>query len=223
VAADLELDKGQVQAKLRDIAGFAPLLEVLEKHFFARSRSLKAFKVVTDARQVLDDIRFRYLPERQARTREAQEQRARFLRFIEEARGDANTAQELQAFIEAHLTLSGDIDQLLHALEWEFADIYHKLRENNEDFRVLQMVYQHPELFSEAEVDELYGLLGLYGLATDKRLPVGQGSIEYVEQRQVFWRQANVLGRKPVRREVAEHAVWRYGAILDELVAQRGR
>jgi hypothetical protein len=220
VAADRTLNENQVQAKLRSIAGFAPLREVLEQHFFARSRSLKAFKVVTDARQVLDDVRFRHLQERRRRAKEIREQRERFLRFIEEARSDESTAGDLRTFVEAHLTPPGDVDLLLRALEREFAEIYHKLEENNEDFRILQMVYQHRGSFSQSEVDELFGLLGRYGQDTANRLPVEGVSIEYVEQHQLFWRQTSVLDRKSVRREVAERAVWRYGAILDELLAQ---
>ncbi|HKP51293.1 MAG TPA: dynamin family protein [Chloroflexia bacterium] len=216
VASDPALDAAAVVSKLRDVAGFVPLREVLEKHFFARGRTLKAFKVVTDARQVLEDIRFGLLEQRLAEAWEKDKKRKRFLRFIEGANGDPNVASELQAFIDEYLRPPGDIEPLLRQLEREFAGIYHQLEEYNEDFRVLRLVQEQESLFTEAELDELRDLLGLYGLDAASRLSAKQDDVSYIETRQRFWLQASMMDRRPVRREVADRAVWRYGALLSD-------
>ena len=93
--ADLE----RVEEELADLAGFRPLKEALERHFFQRAAYLRCFRIVNEGRAILSRIRLHELPKLKMRDREEQAQRERFLAFIRQAGGDRTVAHELEEFV----------------------------------------------------------------------------------------------------------------------------
>jgi hypothetical protein len=73
--------------------------------------------------------------------------------------------------------------------------------------------------FSEAELDELRPLLGLYGIEVEKRLPPGKVDARDVIGRGLYWKRK--MEQAPfgsVRQIVAERAFTRYGRIFAEIM-----
>src|SRR4029077_4970897 len=98
-AADPSMDRQTVTRQLEELAGFAPLRDVLERHFFKRARFLRCYAVLNDARRLLGDIRFRQLPDFRKRDREDRSRRERFVGFLRAAGGDPAVAKELEDFV----------------------------------------------------------------------------------------------------------------------------
>jgi hypothetical protein len=217
-AAGADLDR--VAEELTDLAGFRPLKETLERHFFQRAAYLRYFRIVKEARDILSSIRFRELPKLKARDREEQAQKERFLAFIHEARGNSATAAELEEFIARVCGVARRAEQLDRDLpQWSkgFDRLFHDLEEYNADFEALQLVEQHHDLFTAEERDELRPLLGLYGFENEKRLRSDKLSLDEVGRRQQRWHLLAFEQRKAIRTRVAERAVARYGLILEEM------
>jgi hypothetical protein len=57
-----------------------------------------------------------------------------------------------------------------------------------------------------------------YGLETEKRLPVGQTTLLHVQDRQLVWKGVSMLDQNPVRRNVAEQAMARYGLLIRDSI-----
>jgi hypothetical protein len=95
--------------------------------------------------------------------------------------------------------------------------VFRDLEEHNADFDALQRLEADDERFSRPELEELRALFGLYGLETARRLPGHEQDVAHIAARQQVWRQVRVQDRSPVRTEVADRAVARYGLILAEL------
>jgi hypothetical protein len=220
LAADPNLDDAGVVGQLQELAGFTPLREVLERHFFKRARFLRSYAVLNDARKVLSDIRFRQLPEFRKRDREDRARRERFLGFIRAAHGDAAIARELEDFVAGQCSAAGSADPLeaaLKELDRKLGRLFHALEEHNADFAALEQLEKTPQPFTAEELDELRCLLGLYGVETDKRLARGQATVEYAAQRQEAWADVRAHTRDATRLRLAERAEARYGLILHEL------
>lgn len=220
VAADPALGEAAVVARLEDLAGFAPLREVLERHFFKRSRFLRGYRITCDARRIVSDLRFRVLPASRKRDREENARRDRFLRFLASAGGDAAVARELSEFVSLHCDAAKRADRLeaaIKKLDRELARLFHGLEEYNADFEALDDLQTWAALFSPAEVEELRALFGLRGTETEKRLPPGRATPDYVGERQRAWSEAGRRGRDPARCRVARRAEARYALVLHEL------
>ena len=216
-AADPTLPADAVAGHLRELAGFATLHETLEQHFFRRSQFLRSFRILVDARRLLNEITYRILPERRRRAREEGTRRERFLAFLDRTRGDRATAAELRTFVEAQFPTTPDIEAVVADLDLALSQAFHELEEYNADFDALRQIETHPDLFGAAEVDELRALFGLYGLETTTRLRNDVHLPAYVERQQQTWWAISKFERHPIRREVADRAVTRYGFILDDL------
>jgi GTPase Era involved in 16S rRNA processing len=219
VAADFSLDG--VEEVLTELAGFRPLKDALERHFFQRAAYLRCFRIVNEARSLLEKIRYQELPNARAREREEQAQRDRFLSFIRKAGGDGAVARELEEFVTRILGASRHSERL--ESDWrgwsrEFDRLFHDLEEHNADFEVLQLLDQHSDLFSSAELDELRPLFGLYGLENDKRLLSGQHSLNEIARRQQHWNKVALEQRHHIRTQIAERAVARLGLIMESLI-----
>ena len=214
----MNLDK--VERELADLAGFQPLKDILERHFFQRAAYLRCFRIVNEGRAILSNIRLRELPKLKTRDREDQAQRERFLAFIREAGGDRGVARELEEFVTRVCGTARRGDRLENDLrQWSrgFDQLFHDLKEHNADFEVLQILDDHADLFTAEELDELRPLFGLYGFENEKRLRSDKLTLEEVGRRQQHWRQVALEQRNPIRTQVAERAVIRYGLILDEM------
>jgi predicted GTPase len=226
VAADPSLDLEGVVKRLEEISGFGPLWEVLNKHFIERGHILRCYRIADDAQEVLNEIRYTHLPEHRKGIYQAKDRLDRFLRFIRQSGGDPVTAGELEDFVRIHLDVNRQTNELetLHAeLDGGLSSLFHRLLEYNEDFEILQKLEGPNDVVSEAELDELRPLLGLYGGEVEKRLPPGKANAEYVGERQMYW------GRKRAEApygstgySVADQAYTRYGLVLDELLEGPG-
>ncbi len=222
VAMDPGLDLDGVVERLEEIAGFGPLWEVLNKHFIERGHILRCYRISSDAQEVLNEVRYTYLPKFRKDTRQDEDRLDRFLRFIRRSDADSATAAELEEFIREHLDVNRRVNELesLHTeLEVELSALLSQLLEYNEDFEVLQKLEDSDGYFSEAELAELKPLLGLYGEEVEKRLPPGAVNTEYVGWRQIYWgrKRAEAL-HGTAEYTVADRAYTRYGLILDEIM-----
>ena len=222
VAADPELTPDEVVERLEEVSGFGPLKRILNRHFVERGHILRCYRIVRDAQEVLQDLRFIHLPARQKGLRREKDRLNRFLLLIGQADGDPATRAELEEFVRDHLDVNRgarDLENLHTELDTRLATLFHHLTEYNQDFEVLQKLEESDLDFSVVEVNELRALLGLYGSETEKRLPPGYMRVEYVGQQQLYW------GRKVAQTPygtteyaVAEQAYTRYGLILDEIL-----
>jgi hypothetical protein len=219
IASNPELDEEGVISELDQVAGFDQVRSTLEKHFFRRGQLLRCYRVVNDARRLLDEIKYRRLAllSRQSRIEAAQQER--FLNFIRQANGDPQVAAELENFVVERLGRVHPplLESVVHELDRELSRFYHRLENFNADFEALQQVEENPELFSPAETDELRRVLGLYGLELKNRLPEVEDWAAHLEERQQAWRQIGLVDRHPLRSRLADWLVARYGLMLDEL------
>jgi hypothetical protein len=220
VAADPDLDCAGIRRRLEEIAGFAALREVLDRHFLRRGAILRAYRIIANARDVLNLIKFTHVPRLRQQALEGVARRERLLAFVRAAGGDPAVACELQAFVEEQLAQRPDAEAIVKEVERSCARIFHELEEFNADAEALHRLEEctRQPTFAPAELDELRALLGLYGLDLEKRLPPNRLDVAYVEQRQQHWSEISDWDRDPLRAQVAERAVSRYGHILDELI-----
>jgi hypothetical protein len=219
-AAKPGAEAGAVTGELTDLSGFRPLKDVLERHFFQRSRFLRCYRVVRDARKVLSDIRFKHLPEFRKQDRLEKARRDRFLAFIRAAGKDAEVAAELEQFVSLQcgfMQRADRVEAVVKELDRELAAVFHRMGEVNADFEALQRVEKDPALFSPSELEELRRLLGLYGLETAQRLSDDRATPASVTQRQEYWGNVRLRDQDAVRRLVGERAEACYGLLLREL------
>jgi hypothetical protein len=223
VDPELGFDVDKVEAYLKEISNFEVLEEILEKHFLERGHILRCFRILDDARRVLNKIKFDYLSQSRKGIYEERDRLDRFINLIRQAGGDPATTRELEEFVHKHLDVEGRVEELekLHQeLDKESGKLYQELEQHNADFEALQELEKPDHTFSEEELDELRPLLGLRGSDVESRLR-GRVDTEYVEERQSHW-----MGRKEqapfgsIRRAVAERAFTRYGIIYLELYEQ---
>ena len=194
--------------RLEELAGFGPLWKVLERHFFQRARFLRCYRIASDARKVLNEIRYRHLPEFRTRDRADFARRERFLSFLRFAGGDRTVARELEDFISARGAARAERADRLEAavkeVDRELATLFHEMEEHNADFEALQEIEKCRELFPPPELEELRRVLGVDGVDLEKRLPAGRATVAYSSERQQAWREASLRARVPVRGRVAE-------------------
>jgi hypothetical protein len=226
VAAADESGMDGVIDHLREVSGFAPLASILEQNFFMRGDILRCYRIVNDARRIMDSIRYVHIPKLKERERENLRKLKGFLLFIERSsERDWQTAGELRAFVTQQLTATADarpLEKLWEQLDGELSDLYHELTEYNSDFDALRQLDEQNELFSPDELDELRPLLGLYGISAEKRLGVENLNRQHVRARQMAWRRMErVAPHGTIRRLVAERAQVRYGLLLGELSESR--
>lgn len=220
--ANPKLSKVAILQELNQLAGFTPLQEVLERHFFKRAKFLRCYRVLADARKVLGEIRYRHLADLRKKDSADKSQREKFVQFIRSADGDPVIARELENFVSIQLGTAARADRgemILKDLDHKLAKLYHDMDEYNADFESLEHLEKITSLFSGAELHELRCLLGLYGLEIEKRLPVGRANINFAAARQQAWSEVSMSARDAARRRLAERAVARYGLILHELTA----
>ncbi len=217
VAANPALDANAIERQLKAIGGFDQLKQILEHHIFKRSRILRCYRIVSDACHSLNKLE----PKMREHERSSKAKLERFLNLIQRVPEDQLTAitlKELREFVREHLTQPEQlVTKSINEVRRELDRLFHELEVYNADFEALHIVTEHPGLFSILQ-SELLALFGLYGLETEKRLPPDKQSLDYLKERQRTWRQVSMMDRNPLRRQVAEQAVSRYGFLLDELL-----
>ena len=221
VAATADMHEAEVVERLRGIAGFAPLRSLLDRHFFQRGQTLRAYRIVCDARKLIQELQFTLLPKVRRRARENRQLAERFVRFIRGNPADPAVAAELEAFVHKHLPgeeQSADLEKLWRQLDGDFSRLFHDLDAHNADFEALQALEDQPDAFNPAELDELRALLGLYGLDSCSRLGAHHVDIGFIGSRQQYWNSAQLRAvQGKVRQVVAERAFSRYGILLESL------
>jgi hypothetical protein len=195
LASDTSLNGQIIVQQLDELAGFVPLRDVLERHFFKRAKFLRCYRVLNDARKILSTVRFRHLPEFRKKDREDKEKRDRFLGFIRTARGDSAIAKELEDFVSIQFGSACRADRaeaVVRELDRNLGQLFHDMEEYNADFDALGQLEKGSSYFSAVELSELRPLLGLYGVEPDKRLPPGRATIEHAAERQQAWCEVSI-------------------------------
>lgn len=220
ITEDPQAGLDAIVEKLDRLAGFEPLREVLQRHFLRRGQLLRCYRIVSDARRLLEIIKYDDLPTLRKQEGENLLKQERFLNFVRQTQGDPLVARELTELIQKSFTPSfNTMENALEEVRRDLDRVFHQLEEDNADFEAWQMLEDHTEEFSVVEQDELRSLFGLLGLETATRLGAAALPLDalYVEERQQYWHQLSLRARLPDKRQVAERAVTRYGLILDEL------
>jgi hypothetical protein len=223
VAADPDIDPGEVAGRLEDLTGFGPLREVLNRHFLERGYILRCHRIADDARRVLNEVRYVHLPELRKGTAEDRDRLQRFVSVIHGSHHDPDAARELEDFVRGQLDggrRAGRLESLHAELDAELSALLGTLAEANEDFEVLQRLEgEDGETFTSAELAELRPLMGLYGGELDVRLPPGAANADYVAWRQLYWsRRRTETAYGSTEHLVAERAYTRYGLVLEEIL-----
>ena len=186
LAADPARSADQVVLEMEALAGFGPLREVLDRHFFKRARILRCYRTLNDARKLVDQLCYRHLPEFRQCDRSEKARRDRFLAFIRMAQGEKSVAKELEEFISLQCGTherAAKVETAIKELDRNLARLFHEMEEHNADFEALELLQIHQDIFSSAESEELRSLLGIYGVELEKRLPPGRATIEYAAGR----------------------------------------
>ena len=223
MAAVPENDANGILNQLEKLSGFNQLNQALEQQFFKRSIFLRCYRIVSNIRNILTHIEYNLMEEYKKQQIEKQIRLNRFINFIRHSDGDSEIAQDLEAFVRSSLGgdkkgSQHDLPTVLKMIQRGFAELFHELETYNEDFAALEQLESDPSIFSLEEMDELRSLFGLYGLDMETRLgSAGKGvSEEYVDERQLYWRQASRTSRDRTRRMIAKRATERYGLIYDD-------
>jgi hypothetical protein len=204
----------------QSLSGFDRLRELLDQHFIRRAQFLRSSRVVHDARSLLNEVRFKHLPERRACGRDQRQKLDRFLQFVRAARGDRSVARELEDFLvhESGLTADTDtLDRTWKGLDLRLSEFDHDLEAWDADFQALRSLEEHAPDFTAAELAELRRLFGQYG--SDPTCRVDQLDVGIVARRQQGWIAIMRREMSLPRRMIAERAVARYGMILSQLAA----
>lgn len=222
IAADPALSFDEVEERLSELCGFEPLWETIDERFVQRGHILRCYRIVRDAQEVLKELRFTRLPQRRREIRKNADLREKFLAFIRRADGDPATAQELEDFVCLYLSVDeqlAELEELYVDLDGDLSVLLHELTEYNADFEVLQRLEESEHVLSDAELEELRPLLGMYGVEIEKRLSPGKMDVGYVGARQGYWGSKRLQAPYgTVRYLVADRAYTRYGVILAELL-----
>jgi hypothetical protein len=206
--------------RLRELGGFDRLRRTLQEHFLERAHILRCFRIVRDAKDVLNGLRFGHLAELRRRSRGDGARLTRFLDLLDSVDGDPGVTAELTGFLRERLDAPADAARVQRAweeLDAELGSLLRELGEHHADFAALQDLQAVAGEFAVDEVDELRALLGLYGSDVDARVRSCHDPEHWV-RRQIAWRL--VRDTSPLRtrrRAVAERAHTRIGLILEEL------
>jgi len=167
---------------------------------------------------LFDQVRYEYLPRYRTEDYDRRNRRLRFESLVDKLEPDP-VAAELREFLRSALGEQGQRAALIQDLELEFGRLYWELEQFNEDYEALLLTEERREEFSDAELEELRMILGLYGVEIRDRVPKNGLTVEHVQHRQRAWN-ALTWHQSSVRREVAARAINRYGMILDHLMGE---
>jgi hypothetical protein len=217
-ATSMAFDPTKTESEWRSLAGFDRLHELLDRHFIRRAQLLRCHRIVCDARALLDDVRYKNLPELYRRDREHSAKFDRFLRFVRGAGGDSIVAKELEEFLVQQNDTQDKgkyIEVARNNLDRRLAEFIHQLEELNADFEALQVLEENKGDFTGDELQELRALYGLYESEPGKRFK--QEEVLHLSSRQQYWHDISQSDMVSARREIAERAVVCYGVILAKL------
>ncbi|GAB4464666.1 MAG: hypothetical protein OHK0029_34840 [Armatimonadaceae bacterium] len=237
IATHPNANPDEIEQRLREAAGFAPLVELIRQRFVERGDLLRGFRIAQRALDLLASIARNELPAREkARTAERY-RNERFLHFVRRAAfpDSTQTVEGVRAELEMFLaqTLQAQrqeipLAQTLLRHERRLSTILHALEDHHTDQDALNTLARSrakaPQTFSPAEEAELNPLFGLYGRGLESRIVGAKPTAAYLSERMTYWatvaRQGN---HQSPRHQVAHAATQRYGILLDEVLRRDGR
>jgi hypothetical protein len=205
-------------ATIEDLAGFKPLHDVLDRHFFKRGHVLRCFRILRDARKILSVIQYDKLPAGERKQRELKAKLEKFVAFAGRIGSERQTAGELADYLRGEMNrVAASPRPQLEDVDRRVSSVYNILEEYNLDFEILQMLEERHSHFDEYE--ELVTLFGRYGLEKESRVSKEMlADTDLLEKRQLYWHGIAMTAREPDRRAIADRADARYGLILGELI-----
>lgn len=185
-------------ANLRDIGGIEPLRQLINDHFFSRSRMLRIGKVLTSLMHILKDIEYGIpLQKEQVRTTVKNEKKS-FSKYeengtlsivIKHEAPKTNNQKTIQEKVQA-------FEKRVEKLQLEMSDI-------NNSYLAFRKAMAARDQFTEEEFSELTTLL------------TAKPTQEDCCQRQCHWRAiANMSAPNSTRQMVARTAVLMYGKAI---------
>lgn len=187
--------------KLRKIAGIEPLRDLINNHFFTRSRILRCNRVLTDLSKTISDVLYSSL------FTEAEY----FARMKPECVKQCEKLQEPYASLIISL-IGQNVDSIdsvkktkeeILSLKYKIEDLQSELTDINNCYLAYQKVMANKNEFSNAELEELGALLSAKEILLDKR------------QRQRYWSAvSNTSKPNSVRQNVANVAKIRYNKLI---------
>lgn len=222
----------EIEAELREVAGFAPLKQILEQRFVERGHLLRAFRIVQQALEILDRIYRRGIPSLETRVKVQLEKLQRFRDFLKKVNVPGNdigmevVRHELEEFIgesSAKIAQAPKITEFLGKTECRLTWLLHALQDDHSDLDALQLIegelLENPEAFAPDELAELRTVLGLYGRTLEARLTSTPPTPQAVSARMATWAKITRQGMVSARRQSIANAITqRYGIILDEIL-----
>jgi GTPase Era involved in 16S rRNA processing len=216
----------EIAAYLTDIAGFAPLKDLLDKRFYQRGQMLRRHRIINDAFRILETIRYQHIEVLRQQEQAEEAHRLRLLDYLRQTPGDASIRRELEALVNEHIRpaiTQADALASVQRIDRQLSAYLLTLEEESADLEALQQVDNHPDRFTEEERAELRALFGFYGMEQADRLPPGRSAdLAYVQTRAQTWYALSRRERDPVRALAAQRATERYGLILAALLAPPG-
>jgi hypothetical protein len=210
---------------LESLAGMSRLRNILDRHFFQRSQSLRCHRILTDARRLLGEVRYEFLPPLTLASRQADDRRHRFLSFLEAAGDRSEVAGELSRFVNEHCQSppAAELASALKAADRSLSDLNSELEEIEEDFAALVSLDDPHVDLADDEREELRCVLGASGLDRRSRVPNAPwdepaGALEFVRQRQRSWNARTAEFDSPTAA-IGRRAVHRLGLVLAEMLA----
>lgn len=206
--------------KTREIAGFDPLRQLLQRQFLERGRHLRWRRVVQNAMKILDDVRYMRIRELREQERLRKDKLLRYQRLLETCR-DRVIADELRTDLEKWLSVGDEerVRKLCDSLAGECSSLLRELGEINDDYETLKLLRDDAAQWSQYELEELDMVLGRYGLDDKKRVPEGKLTQSYVSERMMAWQVIETISPiGSVRKIVASRARTQYGNLLSHLI-----
>jgi len=219
--AKVQYDVSEAVSMLSDIAGFAPLRDLLERRFLERSHILRCSRILSDAISVIGTLKREVVPHLARQDANMAAKIKRFRDFINNSTGDVTVKKEIQEFLSVYGAVGGSstrLEAVCSEVERSIGHLDTRLNDDNADIECLQLLDQNRELFSEDEMSTLQRLFGLYGFELEDRLRVGIVSVKHVGVLDAQFERQAEFDVNPIRRRVAEHARSRCGYIRAQIL-----
>jgi len=192
-------------SELNGKSGFPALLEVLEKHFFARGEMLRCHTVITTVLRFLFELKNCIIYQYDEQIRNDQKDYPDFLDFIfSHPDFPSNPAgKKLQLFLERAIPESSPIKELVPKLDEltdEFLSIKNVLDYDKDNFEGLLFIENNPSCVTEEEMKELWELF-------EARTTLDRAT---VCGRELYWRAARQYATSSARRMLCELAEKQY-------------
>ncbi|UZJ40280.1 dynamin family protein [Prosthecochloris sp. SCSIO W1101] len=212
----VQYDTEKAVSVLRRYSGFDELRDILELHFFQRSRLLKCYHVISQLSNFLHSIKNDQFFEFEYACNQESKDVERYVAFLDRIEDVGEIRDEIIRYIRKK---SGDEqycvavqDSLMNALN-KVEIVQEELEVCNNDFNALQMLSDNDGFFSNQERIELQNVFGQYGLSLENRTGhVEDVSEQLLKQRQLYW-QSKEYSARGNTLTIVEQAVARYSRI----------